>query len=507
MTRHRAGRETQTFSVPPRMPLILPLAFLVLQVFVLAWQPAFAYHVMVAAPLLCALALWHRSGREGGEARRGWRLLALSMLVWSAGTIGNLWFEWVQGLRNGMYREAILMFQLAPVPVFYLLAGEPATSGRRLVRLIDAVLALALCFSFFTLTWSLLTARGTPDEPGIIAMVWLLDVQNLFVAVCALARLAVAQSASERALLRALSIYDISYFMIVSFNNHFIAPREDLGAEVGSVVTLAFAAFAGFSLWHRDPPARQVPAMALRVVRSASPIVLAGTLIAVSLFLIRLDYGMGVAGVVLGVLGYGLRNTLTQVRQLAHGDTLERRQVELQALAWTDALTGAANRHFLEHALAETWRRAPPEGRLMTVLMLDIDHFKALNDKLGHASGDRCLREVAATLQKALVRPGDLLARYGGEEFTALLIDTDAEGGRTVAERLRDAVEGLHLPNPGGANKLVTVSIGGATGVVRTEADARQLLQAADTALYQAKSAGRNRVITRAGVLSDQPRG
>jgi diguanylate cyclase (GGDEF)-like protein len=126
--------------------------------------------------------------------------------------------------------------------------------------------------------------------------------------------------------------------------------------------------------------------------------------------------------------------------------------------------------------------------------MIDIDHFKLLNDRFGHPAGDACLRAVAQALRRALVRPGDVLARYGGEEFIALLHEADAAGALVVAERLRAAVEALGLEHPDSAARVVTVSIGAASAATLGEGTAASLIAAADASLYEAKCGGRNQV-------------
>lgn len=482
------------------MHLLLPLSFLLLQAALLALLPALraplAYLLMVAAPLLAALALWRRALRTTTpHTRMGWQVLGGAMLVWAGGAFANLWHEWVQGRSNEMYRDAMLLFQLAPVPVAFLLASELQAMGRRLVQWIDGALALALGYSYFLVTWAMLTARGAPDEQGVAALVWLVDAQNLFLAFGALVRWHAAPEQSERELFGAVAAYETSYLLLAGINNHFIAGDPAFGPEVGTIISLAFAWLAGLALQPTAAPRpRAIAPLLQRVVHSASPILLALTLMVVSLLLMRVDYALGATGVALAVLGYGLRSVLTQVRQLEHGDRLQRQHRQLEALAWTDALTGVANRHFLEHALRRLWQEAPPEGRALAVLMIDVDAFKRLNDSRGHAAGDACLREVATALHRALARPGDLLARYGGEEFIALLHDTDAAGALVVAERLREAVERQQIPHPEGLDGRVSVSVGCAAARLRQEADARQLIEAADRALYHAKSAGRNRV-------------
>ncbi|HRO82421.1 MAG TPA: GGDEF domain-containing protein, partial [Alicycliphilus denitrificans] len=125
--------------------------------------------------------------------------------------------------------------------------------------------------------------------------------------------------------------------------------------------------------------------------------------------------------------------------------------------------------------------------------LLDVDHFKCVNDHYGHATGDDYLRAIAQVLRKTVTRPTDLAARHGGEEFACLLPDTAARDARSVAERIRQATARLALPNALAGEKTLTVSIGVAT-LAHGRASAQELLQQADAQLYAAKRAGRNRV-------------
>lgn len=174
---------------------------------------------------------------------------------------------------------------------------------------------------------------------------------------------------------------------------------------------------------------------------------------------------------------------------------LLRATCELEALAHVDGLTNIPNRRYFDERLENEWRRAHRAQKPLAVLMVDIDYFKGYNDCYGHGAGDECLKKVAATLAQALVRPADLIARYGGEEFVAILPDTDAEGARQTAERLRSHVEALALPHERSqAAPHVTASIGCACSTASPESSPQALLEAADRMLYQAKTQGRNRV-------------
>jgi diguanylate cyclase (GGDEF)-like protein len=220
---------------------------------------------------------------------------------------------------------------------------------------------------------------------------------------------------------------------------------------------------------------------------------LAVALLTASLFLIRADYLWGCAGILIAVLGIGVRTTLMQVYQIEHREELRRKASALQTIAWTDALTGVPNRHFFTEALARACRGERRPGQ-QAILMIDIDHFKLLNDRYGHPVGDGCLRDVARALQLALMRPDDVLARYGGEEFIALLRDSPADGAQAVAERLRATVQNLRIENAGSPEAVVTVSIGVASAELTDEAAAARMVEDADRALYEAKCAGRNQV-------------
>ncbi len=167
----------------------------------------------------------------------------------------------------------------------------------------------------------------------------------------------------------------------------------------------------------------------------------------------------------------------------------------LERLATTDALTGIANRRVFEERLASEAARAEREGRTLSLLMIDVDHFKAYNDALGHQAGDACLRRIAELAAAHAGRAGDLAARWGGEEFAVLLVGTGAGGTLAVAEKLRGAVVELAIPHPvSPVAAVVTISVGAATVRALPGMDPGTLVAAADAALYEAKRTGRNRV-------------
>ena len=167
----------------------------------------------------------------------------------------------------------------------------------------------------------------------------------------------------------------------------------------------------------------------------------------------------------------------------------------LRDLAGRDGLTGLFNRRRLDEALATEWQRALRDRQPISVLMIDVDHFKGFNDTYGHQEGDACLRRLAAVLVEQTKRPADLVARYGGEEFLVGLPGTPAAGAFEVALKIQAAVQDLAIPHAVSPLHVVTISIGLASIVPGPDTASDLLVAAADAGLYRAKAAGRNRVM------------
>jgi diguanylate cyclase (GGDEF)-like protein len=164
-------------------------------------------------------------------------------------------------------------------------------------------------------------------------------------------------------------------------------------------------------------------------------------------------------------------------------------------LAQRDPLTGTRNRRVFDERLEQVWKQAGATGRLMAVLLIDIDHFKAYNDYYGHQAGDKALCRVAHTAQKLVRRPEDILTRYGGEEFAAILYDVESQQAREIAERIRAAVADSNIEHRASrTSPRVTISIGVALVIPSEDRSPCGAVQLADQALYEAKVQGRNRV-------------
>lgn len=258
---------------------------------------------------------------------------------------------------------------------------------------------------------------------------------------------------------------------------------------VGALYVLAAAA----ELWRgrrEELPSRNV-AVALLVVHGAIYLVRAGAMLAdgakaySELFatVLLLEAMLHTVGLSLALLAMVKeRAELHSVRQLSR-------------LALVDGLTGLGNRRQFDALLAREHRQAVAERRTLSLLMLDVDCFKAFNDLYGHQAGDDALRALGAAVQGAVRRPGDLAARYGGEEFAVLLPRTDEAGARAVADAIHGNVARLGTPHAGSPYGRLSVSIGAATLRPGPGSDGGGLVRAADLALYAAKRGGRNRTV------------
>lgn len=205
----------------------------------------------------------------------------------------------------------------------------------------------------------------------------------------------------------------------------------------------------------------------------------------------RLEGVMLIAGQLAVSLDNALNYSSLERMVAERTQELARANDRLAHLSITDPLTGLANRRRLEESLRHEWQRARRTRAPLSVAMVDIDHFKRYNDLHGHREGDRCLERIATQLDRT-VRDTDLVARYGGEEFAVVMPDTGAAAAREVAERIRLAVG--ELAEPLTPQQMVTVSAGVATLVDADRQSTDWLIERADTALYQAKRTGRNRV-------------
>jgi diguanylate cyclase (GGDEF)-like protein len=441
---------------------------------------------LTLAPFRAGIACFRRA--SAAAESEGWIAIGLAMMLWSGGMASTMLGALALGTLGGVDGLSIMLFMLYGVPLLF----AAASPERELwyVRVVDGALALVLGYLFFRHSFAFATMTGASAE-GVLSLRLMLDIENLFIALFSLTRFVTSADPGKRALFGTLTIFAFVYMVAAGYINH-LQSDTDYGTPVDLVIELPFLLLAVLALRHAPGP--RAPSRAARrtahLVRAGSPLMLAATLLAVSALLLPREPGLAIAGLITATLGTGIRSVLVQARSFQEHDRLDE-------LSRIDGLTGLPNRRQFDDVLRREWNRARRSGGGLALLMIDIDHFKLLNDNLGHPVGDERLREVGRTLTGCATRGGDLIARYGGEEFAAILPATGAVEAAALAEAMRAAIAGLRLPSPAEGG-FVTISIGvGAVEDIRADtADA--LLALADAALYAAKKSGRNRVVNQA---------
>ncbi|WP_019646527.1 diguanylate cyclase [Novispirillum itersonii] len=211
----------------------------------------------------------------------------------------------------------------------------------------------------------------------------------------------------------------------------------------------------------------------------------------------RIDPEDETRGLEIGAVDYVSKPITPAILRARVRNHLELKQIRdhLARLAMRDGLTGLFNRRHLDQTLQQECERVGRGGKDLSLLMIDVDHFKRYNDSMGHQAGDDCLRHVGAALQRPLHRKTDLAARYGGEEFVAVLPATSAGEAFRMAEAIRLSVWDAALPHPDSPFGRVSLSVGVATVSGGTRVTPDGLLGRADAALYRAKAEGRNRSV------------
>jgi len=484
------------------MKWVLAIAFVLLHVAAITLWPAHAmvasYVFLIAAPLLGAAIAFRRCRIEGFALSKGWSLAAISLLLWTLGMISSLDADLSLSDPSQVPGESMLLYILYGVPITYAVATIGVDRSNGVQRSIDGLLAIVLGYLYFVLTFSWTTLHGELSDQSASVIVYTFDLENAFLAVTTLIRYVASEALADRHLFRTLASYAWLYVVCAAYYNHHVAlgVAPDIGSYYDTVVELPFLLFAivAWSPWSRVLAVRK-SSLFVHFVRSGSPLLLSLSVLTLSLLLLyqRQHTNLGIAGVVIAVLGYGLRSILSQVRHIETEDLLRHDRTTLAELAMHDALTGLLNRRAFDEAINREWHIVQRGDQVISLVLIDIDLFKQYNDSYGHPAGDACLKLVADELQKSL-RPADILARYGGEEFVVILPAATLAAASAVTLRMCERIHELALLHTGSPFGHVTVSAGVACSSLVRAGTAESLIGCADRALYEAKRQGRNRV-------------
>jgi diguanylate cyclase (GGDEF)-like protein len=458
------------------------------------------------AAVVACVACYGRSRACTGTARKKWGLVAAGLLSWVLGQTMTTYSETVLHLSQAPTAiDSDFYFFLFGIPLLLAISSANESKESRTFLWIDGLQALIAVYLVRLQLFPGVSGSPAQDAISAMRMTYAYDAENFILVLTVMLRVLTKPQGEDRHLYRTLFAFLSAYAAAAAGLNYLAVARQvptgtyyDLLWDAPFLLVTVLVALLP-SPSEADGMADQTWAGML--VTSASPIFFTMALLMMGVCVARTRFEEGAAAITFALLSYGCRNSLLQSqymrteRKLLESETVIRQaNQQLEQLSFLDGLTGVPNRRRFEEVLALEWNRSQRSGAPLSLLVVDIDHFKLLNDSHGHLHGDACLIDTARALGGCLCRAGEVLARYGGEEFAAILPGVDEEQALVVAEQMREAVERMELANEKAPEKRLTVSIGVAVnGDLRTRGG-RDLFALADQALYRAKSSGRNRV-------------
>jgi diguanylate cyclase (GGDEF)-like protein len=427
--------------------------------------------------------------------RRNWSLLSFALLVWVAATLMAVLAEFVLHASPTTAHVDDLLYFFYGVPMLLAIASPGARQSIPVLFWLDGIQAVAVGFLAYSALFGVLPFGGPLHPVSVQKVVSIYDVEDFSLAALAAARFLLSPRRSgEQRFFAILTAFLWVYAIAASIYNHIEAVVEDAGVwDVLGDVPFAILVVAVLYLSASSAPSldHKRRMLSTSFIDNARPVLLGLSLVALSAWIAREHFQVAIATIFGAFVVYGIRSAMLQNRFSHTEAALEQARDRLEQLVLQDGLTGIANRRCFDQRFKQEWTRARRTGNPLSLLLIDVDHFKKLNDTYGHLTGDECLIQIARTLQKTVNRPGDLLARYGGEEFVALLPETGDSGAINVAERLQTALRGT--PPPASIEGRITISIGGVTWAPPLRCTPEFLLESADRALYMAKQNGRDR--------------
>jgi diguanylate cyclase (GGDEF)-like protein len=472
--------------------------------------PGLLSNLFVAVPaLLGMLAASEQSRHTTGPLQTKWRLLTVGGGLWAFGEILYTYYVFFRHQPQIRALPSDFYFFLWGVPVLLAIAaadGEGDSAALLSMDTIQALLAVGLIYMELFRVRSANRVEALGPKP----LMYLYMAEAMTLAMAALLRLGSRPTRREAGFHRVLAWFLCTYALISIPANYADAILRWGDGTCWDVLwdipflLLFIGCLPNSPLLtsRRSQSAVARPSPQHLLLANICPSLFT---IAVLLLAMRI-YGaqplLGTTVIAAALLIYTVRAAILQTRYLeaqldlaASREELHQANVTLRDMAMLDPLTGIANRRHFERVLEAEWNRALRDGRFISILMMDIDHFKQLNDDYGHTQGDACLTAVARTLARCVRRSGDSLGRYGGEEFVAILTGVGPADAAALAEEMRSAVSEISGAELAVCrDRKMTISIGLCSRRPSFEDSPWALIEAADAALYRAKQGGRNRV-------------
>ena len=459
-----------------------------------------SYPFIILAPWLALAVCWTGARAHAERTRLLWTLLCAALTLWGIGILFAAWEDLARHATIIVAGFSDFMFFVYGMPVMLAIASPTEGEKIRLFVWLDVLQALMTALLTYVTIFSVIPFTHQSGHPLSVPLLLITyNVENLALAIAATLRLlAYTNDGEERRFYQVLCSFLWVYTVCAGFFNHVSVATNGQTKLYDLLVVLPFLLLACCALIlfvRRKEAVQSFRRRPLTLfIDNASPIFFTIALLALGAALVRQHFYIGMTGIVVAVVAYGIRATLLQSRYMHAQLDLQEARDKMEEMSLTDSLTGTANRRSFDHTLAMEWRRAVRRESHLSLLMIDVDHFKNLNDKYGHPYGDECLIQISNALQSALPRSADLLARYGGEEFAAILPATDEEGANRVAQRMLESIRALRLKNETPIGEFVTISIGITTYEFPHEGSPGSFVQTADGALYLAKRRGRDRI-------------
>ena len=443
--------------------------------------------ILTVGPMVAAASCARAARATGSGLRVNWMIAALAFVFWATGSLTSVW------LPMGTTANLIdFVYFLCAASLIFAMTTPENDEPRWLFLLMDSIQALLAVgggYIVFFGSVPFTADRVVPLSENAIISAY--DIENVCLLVVACLRLLGSDGSAERQRFDlALIAYTLLSGTASSFYNHF-APANP------SVIDIALD--PGFFLvaWlamrpRQDAAGTRETTPAVAFLATVGPAFITAAVLIVAASIARQRLLPGIVGIVATVSIYALRVSLLQARHVMTQQHLRRTRDRLESLALEDGLTRVGNRRAFDTTLAALWSDSERRGSPLSALLLDVDFFRAYNDRHGHLTGDSCLASVAAELVAIVGERGGFVARHGGEEFAILLRDASAADARAAADTIREAVGAMDIRSHTGTPAPITVSIGVSTSTGTTSA--RGLILAADDALCRAKRRGRDRV-------------
>ena len=448
--------------------------------------------IFIVVAEFAAIGASIHASRRDFAARGFWLLLVGAMVFHSAAMSMDAVTE-ITGapMFNHVPALSVLLSMFYGVPLLVAVSFQNDSRVHVSARFIHTLLSIAIGAVIYLEIFSFLPLSGSNNASDAILVTRLFDAMDVFLALAGTIRWAGSSQIEERRFFGVLTIFLWVDGLSCAVHNRLLIRHDWTWLDL--LISAPYAVLVPLILTAQDRPGRSPSAGLVRAVRSGSPIFLASALVAVGVVETRSHFYVGLAATVFGIVGYGTLNVLVQSGGFKTEEALMATNMDLEKLIDLDGLTGIANRRAFDKAFTREFGTGIRTRHPVSLLMIDVDLFKDLNDAKGHVTGDEYLMRIAEALRFTLPRTSDFVARYGGEEFSAILPATDSAGAMIAAEKVRQGIADLKLVHPTAPAGVITVSIGVSTYDGTVQLSPGDLTEAADRALYDAKRRGRNR--------------